>query len=337
MLHALVLLTVLALAPGGAAAIQVCATTTDLGSLVHEVGGDDVELTVFAKGTEDAHFVEPRPSFVRKLSGADLLVLNGMDLEIGWLPALVQNARNGRVLPAGPGYLDASRAIEALEVPGDAVDRSRGDVHAYGNPHYLLDPLNGLAVARLIRDRLRVLDPPNADGYDARLASFERRLRAALVGAPLAVNHDVVELARLAARAELRDFLVAEGHLDELAGWLGRTLPGFGVRAVADHNLWVYFARRFGVRMIGYLEPKPGVPPTTRHLQQLIEQMRAEGVKLIFSAAYYDPRHTRFVAEATGARVVEVAHQVGARPGTDDYLAMIGYNVRQLERGRAGD
>jgi ABC-type Zn uptake system ZnuABC Zn-binding protein ZnuA len=310
--------------------LAVCATTASLGSLLREVGGEDVAGTVFAKGTEDPHFVEPRPSFIKKLNRADLLVLNGMDLEIGWLQPLIQGARNPRARPGAVGYLDASTAIEPLEVPTGAVDRSMGDVHVYGNPHYLLDPLNGLAVARLIRDRLSELRPERADAFAERYEDFALRVGESLVGAELARKYDAEKLALLAERERLIPFLESQGEAAQLGGWLGLLHPRYGTPAVSDHRLWVYFARRFGLQMVGTLEPKPGVPPTTRHLRQLIEQMRAQDVKLILSASYYDPAHARFVAENTGARVAAVAQDVGARDGTDSYLAMVDYNVREV-------
>ena len=314
----------------GGKPIHVCATVSDLGSLTREVGGDQVSVTVFAKGTEDAHFVEAKPSFIKALSHADLYIQVGMDLEIGWAPVLLQNARNGAVLPGGRGYLDASRAISPLEVPTGPVDRSMGDVHPLGNPHYLLDPLNGLKVARLIRDKLITLRPEKKPYFDDRYASFSRRLGAALAGERLAKKYDVEKLALLFEYGRIGSFLKQQGEESFLAGWLGKMLPHYGTKVVADHNLWPYFARRFGISIIGFMEPKPGIPPTTKHLSALAELMGRERVRIVLAASYYDPRHARFISEKTGARVVRMAHQVGAREGTDDYLATIDYNVRQL-------
>jgi ABC-type Zn uptake system ZnuABC Zn-binding protein ZnuA len=312
-----------------AAPVEVCATTATLGSLAREVGGESASVTAFAKGTEDAHFVDPRPSFIKKLSQADLLVLNGMDLEIGWLPALLPAARNAAVLPGAPGYLDGSQVIAPLEVPVQ-FDRSMGDVHPYGNPHYLLDPVNGLAVAGLIRDRLSEIRPSEAAVFASRYADFERRVVEGLVGEKLAREHGVEKLSRLAGEGTLLSFLETSGDLPDLGGWLGLLRPRSGMMVAADHNLWAYFARRFELETVGYLEPKPGIPPTTAHLRVLIERMRARNVKLILSAAYYNPDHARFVAEQTGARVASMAHEVGAREGAEDYLRMVDYNVRQL-------
>jgi ABC-type Zn uptake system ZnuABC Zn-binding protein ZnuA len=327
-----------ALGQGDARPLQVAVTVPDLGSLVREIGGDQVAVTVFVKGTEDFHSVEAKPSFIKTLSEADLFVEMGMEMEMGWAPVLLQNARNAKVLPGGRGFLDASTVITPLEVPSGPVDRSMGDVHPAGNPHYLVDPISGLRVARLIRDKLIELRPERRGYFDDRYAIFRQRLGAALVGDALAKKYDVEKLALLFEAGKLSDFLKSQGEESLLSGWFGLMLPYRGAKAVADHNTWPYFARRFGISVIGFLEPKPGLPPTTKHLNELIESMRAQGVKVILANPYFDPRFAQFVAERTGAQVVNMAHQVGARPGTNDYIAMIDYNVRQLAgalRGRA--
>jgi ABC-type Zn uptake system ZnuABC Zn-binding protein ZnuA len=327
-----------ALAQGDARPLQVAVTVPDLGSLVREIGGDQVAVTVFAKGTEDAHFIEAKPSFIKALSEADLFIQNGMELEMGWAPTLQQNARNAKILPGARGFLDASTAITPLEVPSGPVDRAMGDVHPAGNPHYLLDPINGLRVARLIRDKLVELRPERREYFDGRYATFRQRLGAALVGDALAKKYDVEKLALLYEAGKLGDFLKSQGEESLLGGWFGLMLPYRGGKVVVDHNMWPYFARRFGISVIGFLEPKPGLPPTTKHLNELIDSMRSQGVKVILANPYFDPRFAQFVAERTGAQVVNMAHQVGARAGTDDYLAMINYDVRQLAgalRGRA--
>jgi ABC-type Zn uptake system ZnuABC Zn-binding protein ZnuA len=325
---------------GGALAapapLQACATVPELGSLVQDVGGDLVTVTVFAKGTEDPHFVEPKPSFIKALSLCDLYLQTGLDSEIGWAPVLLRNARNGAVLPGGRGFLDASRAITPLEVPTGPVDRSMGDVHPMGNPHYLLDPVNGLKVARLIRDKLIELRPEGRAYFEHRHDVFRRRLEAALIGERLATKYDAEKLALLFERGRLRAFLRDQGEESLLGGWLGQMLPHQGAKLVSDHNTWPYFTRRFGLHVIGQMEPKPGIPPTTSHLRALVERMRAEGVKAIVTVPYYDPRHARFVSQHTGATVASLAHQVGARADTDDYVRMLDYNVRQLAAALSG-
>jgi ABC-type Zn uptake system ZnuABC Zn-binding protein ZnuA len=210
------------------------------------------------------------------------------------------------------------------------VDRSMGDVHPFGNPHYLIDPIMGLKVAALLRDTLSRLRPQQRAYFDGRYDAFRQRIGDAMVGPTLARRYDAEKLATLFEYGKLTPFLEQQGAADQLAGWLEAMTPYHGTAAVDDHPIWTYFARRFGLRIAGHLEPKPGVPPTTRHLQELIEMMKAEHVPLVLAAAYYDPRHADFVASQTGARVARMANQVGARPGTDDYVAMADYNVRQV-------
>ena len=316
-----------------AAPIRVAATVPELGSLAKEIGGDQLSVEVFAKGTEDPHYLEAKPSFITTLSRADLYMQIGMDLEVGWAPLLLQNARNGRVQPGASGYLDASVAIAPLEVPTGFLDRTMGDVHPLGNPHYLTDPLEGLSVAALIRDRLAEIRPEKRTYFEQRYDQFAQRLAEALIGAELAQKYGVdgaVKLARLHRVGRLISFLKSQGEETLLGGWLGIMSPHYGVRAVDDHNMWPYFARAFGIDIIGHMEPKPGIPPSTRHLKILIERMQAEQVKLILTSADYDPKHAEFVSRRTGATVVPLANQVGARKGADDYLSMVEYNVKRV-------
>ena len=310
--------------------LKACATVPELGSLVQEIGGEQTTLTVFAKGTENAHFVVPKPSFIKALSTCDVYIQVGLDLEIGWAPPLLQNARNGAILPGGQGHIDASTAITPLEVSSVPVDRSMGDIHPFGNPHYLLDPMNGLRVARLLRDRLSVLRPTSAPYFAERYADFRRRLGVALVGQALADAYDFEKLAVLARHGRLEAFLKSQGQEALLGGWLGSLQPHAGNKLVGDHNAWVYFAQLFGFDMVAYLEPLPGIPPTTKHLNTVIELMKANGVRAVLAVAYYDPRYAQFISENSGAAVVPMAVQADSRPGTAHYLDMVDYNVKQL-------
>jgi ABC-type Zn uptake system ZnuABC Zn-binding protein ZnuA len=316
--------------------LRVVTTVPDLGSLVREVGGEQVEVTVLVKGAEDPHFVEAKPSFIKSLSQADMYVQVGMEAEVGWGPVLLQQARNARVLPGAPGYVDAATVIAPLEVPTGPVDRSMGDVHPFGNPHYLLDPVQGLKVARLLRDKLIAMRPAHRATFEAGYAAFRQRLGTALVGEVLARKYDVEKLALLSEHRKLSSFLESQGEAGLLGGWFGRLTPYAGSKAVSDHNVWPYFARRFHISLVAFLEPRPGVPPTTKHLQEVIRTMQALGVKLLLASAYYDPRHAQFVAQHTGAKVVPLANQVGARADTDDYISMVDYNVRQLALALGG-
>lgn len=329
----LALLALLVLAPIPATALEplkVVATVPTLGALVREIGGPLVSVTVLAKPTEDPHFVEAKPSSVKALSEADLYVQVGLQLEIGYAPVLLTGARNPNILAGQKGYVDASVAITPLDAPTTAIDRSMGDVHPAGSPHYLLDPINGLKVAALLRDALSALRPADAAAFAANYDAFRQRLDADLVGPALAKKYDAEKLATLFEYGKLLPFLEQQGAAAELGGWLGALAPYRGVRAVDDHPTWTYFARRFGIEIVGHLEPQPGVPPTTRHLQEIVDLIKTEHVPLLLAAAYYDPRHADFVARQTGATVVRMANQVGARPGTGDYLAMVSHNVAQL-------
>ena len=318
-----------ALAQGDAQPLQVAVTVPELGSLIREIGGDQVAVTVFAKGTEDAHFVEAKPSFIKTLSTADLFIQMGMELEMGWASALQQNARNSRILPGARGFLDASAAIVPLDMPIGPVDRSLGDVHPAGNPHYLLDPVNGLKVARLIQARLIELRPDRRHAFEQRYAVSARlggRLWWARHWRRSTTPRSSPSWMRRAGSRISSTRRAMEAGWGGGWGYLRRTA---GAKVVADHNLWPYFARRFGLSVVAFLEPNRG-PPTTKHLNEVIELMRAQRITVVLANPYFDPRGAQLVAQQTGARIVKMAHQVGARQGTDDYLQMVDYNVRQL-------
>jgi len=314
----------------GQESIRVVTTIPDLADLARIVGGDLVEASALTKGPEDPHFSQPKPSYIKALSEADALIVVGMDLEIGYVPVLLRGARNARVLPGAPGYIDASVAIDPMDVPQVAVDRSMGDVHAQGNPHYLVDPINGIRVAKLLMERFSTLRPAHATRFASGYEGFRRRAATALVGDALAAKYDIEQLMQLADLQRLDAFLTAQNDLEKLGGWLGRLRPFAGTAIVSDHRLWPYFARRFGLRVFADMEPVPGVPPSTRHLQELVERMRESSVKIILTSPYYDPRHARFLAEASDASIVKLTHQVGGAAGADDYLAAVDYNVRAL-------
>jgi ABC-type Zn uptake system ZnuABC Zn-binding protein ZnuA len=310
----------------------VCATTPDLAALCRAIGGDRVDVTCFTRGPEDPHFVEARPSMVRAISRAEVLVEIGRELEIGWLPLLVDNGRNGKVLAGQGSRIVAGDVVRRLGVPQGSVDRSQGDVHAAGNPHFLGDPLCGLQVAQLLCDRFGGLWPAERDRFAQNLTDFRKRLATAMVGEKVALlyGHDAEKLASLFPSGKLEELLRTQGDLADLGGWFGALLPLRGSTVVADHDLWPYFAERFGFEVVGFFEPKPGVAPTTAHLQGLVQAMKQKHVRAILSSPYFAPQHAELVARNTGASIAAMAHQVGARPGTDDYVAFVDYNVRCL-------
>ena len=310
--------------------LAVVATTADLGALARAVGGPDVLVTVLAKPAEDPHFVEAKPSFVRNLAAADLFLLVGFELEVGWAPTLIKSSRNPAVRAGAPGHVDCSEAVTPRNVPTGKVDRAQGDIHAGGNPHYLSDPIAGLKVAGLLRDRFAAARPEQKAAFEARHAAFAKRIGAALVGPKLAAKYDVDKLALLFEHQKLGQFLEKQGEGKDLAGWLGSLSPYAGTLVVADHDLWPYFAARFGLVVHRFLEPKPGIPPTTRHLAEVIEAMKDRKIGIILATPYFDPRHAEFAAGATGAKIVRLAHQTGALGGGDDYVDFVDQNVRRL-------
>jgi ABC-type Zn uptake system ZnuABC Zn-binding protein ZnuA len=312
--------------------LRVFTTVPDLAALAREVGGDRVETFSAVAGPEDPHFAEARPSYIKELSRADAYIQVGMELEIGYAENLLRNARNAKVLPGAPGHIVASEVITPLDRPSGPISRAMGDVHGAGSPHFLVDPLSGLAVAELIRQRLSTIRPADASYFTERSASFRAEVGKRLVGETLHVKYDGAKLALLAQQGRLATFLEQQGDAAKLGGWLGLLAAHFPARVVDDHPIWPYFARTFGLDVVAHLEPKPGIQPTTAHLKQVIEKMKAENVRVLLQAAYYDDRHARFVADATSASIAKLAHQVGALPGTASYLEMIDFNVGAVAR-----
>jgi ABC-type Zn uptake system ZnuABC Zn-binding protein ZnuA len=288
------ILTVASVSPAFAA-LRVVTTTEDLASITREVGGDRVEVTALAKGYQDPHFVEPKPSFILAMNRADLLVVVGRDLEIGWLPTLITSARNTKVQPGSAGYLDASLTVKILEIPTGQITRAMGDVHPQGNPHYWLDPGNGRRIALAVRDRLTQLDPAGRAVYQQRYDGFDKRLAA----------------------AEQR--------------WEAALAPYRGTKLVTYHRSWPNFMERWGLVVMGYVEPKPGIPPSPSHTLELISDMKAQGVKLIVVEPYFDKRTPQSVATQVGGQVLELSPSVGGTKAAGDYIALFDYNVTLLQ------
>lgn len=318
--------------------LVVCATTPNLGALVREIAaGTDVDVHVFAKPTQDPHFVRALPSFVKELSQAELLVVVGLDLEAGWAPALIERARNPAVRRGQPGYLDASTAVRPLGVPDAGTDRSAGDVHPRGNPHFLMDPVSGVAVADAIAIRLGELRPGERERYAANAADLRRRVGGVVFGPELAEVYDFTKLLQLHRADRLRAFLEGQGDLAKLGGAMRILVDARGARVLADHDAWRYLADSFGFETVGFLEPGPGIPPSTSHLRALIERTATTPVRAILRVPYFDARAVDFVAKETGTPAIVLAHQVGALPDTDDYIAMVEENLARLARAIGGE
>lgn len=286
--------TLLTLRVGAQATVNVVTTTEDLASLAREIGGSAVKVEAIARGYQDPHFVEPKPSYILKLLKADLLIVVGRDLESAWLPPLVQQSRNARIQPGAPGYLDASLTAKILDLPAGPVTRAMGDVHALGNPHYWLDPGNGRRVAREIVGALSALQPARASYFDQQYADFDRRL----------------------SQAERR--------------WDAMMEPYRGVRVVTYHRSWSNFAERFGLDIIGFVEPRPGIPPTPAHTRDLVRDMLRQNVRIVLVEPYFDFRTPNAIARDAGARVVEMWPSVGGTKGADDYISLFDHDLRLL-------
>lgn len=276
------------------AAVRIVTSLQDLASLAQSVGGKRVDAFSLAKGYQDPHFVEPKPSFVLKLSRADLLIVAGLDMEIGYLPPLLDQSRNSKIRPGSPAYLDASVGCEILERPAGVVTRAMGDVHPYGNPHYWLDPRNGRTIARAIARKLSALDPSGAAEYRANLAAFEAKLTE------------------------------GEKRWDAMLG------PFAGREVVTYHNSWPNFLKRFKLKAAGYIEPKPGIPPSPAHVIQLVNLMRARRIPVILMEPYFDERTPKSIAQKTRAKLLTFIPSVGGVPAAKDYVALFDYDVKLL-------
>lgn len=310
--------------------LRVVVTSTDVASLAREVGGDRVQVFCLSQGAEDPHTLEIKPGFVRELNQADLFVQVGLGLENAWLKDLMTPVKNPDVKPGGRSNLNLGRGVRPLEGPlGVGIV---GTFHEEGNPHYLLDPLEGLRAARALRDRLGLLRPQWSKEFLQRESAFAQKLALALAGPECAKDRDfeavMLQFEQVVTKVEL-DALLKE---HQLGGWLGELIPYRGRMVIGDHDLWPYFERRFGLNVLFYLEPSPGSPPTIRHLQLVVDQMKERKVNIILTAPYFDPRHAKFVSSRTGATIVPMAHQTGGRPGTDNYLDLVRHNVEQLLR-----
>jgi len=287
-------LAVLAMAPPAGAAVNVMATTEDLADLVRQVGGDRVKVESIARGYQDPHFVEAKPSFILKLAKADLLVAVGRELEIGWLPPLIQQSRNAKVQPGAEGYLDASLTAKVLEIPTGQITRAMGDVHPLGNPHYWLDPGNGRRIAKAIADKLSQMAPADAAYFASRYADFDRRL----------------------AEAEKR--------------WDATMAPYKGLKVVTYHRSWANFVDRFSLDVIGYVEPRPGIPPSPGHTIDLIGEMKRQNVKILMVEPYFDLKTPQSIGRETGAKVVVMPPSVGGEKEITDYISLFDYDLNLL-------
>src|SRR4029453_5572830 len=274
--------------------VNVITTTEDLAAIAREVGGDRITVESIARGYQDPHFVEAKPSFILKLQKADILVAIGRELEIGWLPPLIQQSRNAKVQVGGNGYVDASLNARILEIPQGQITRAMGDVHPLGNPHYWLDPENGKAIAREIADKLSQLQPNDRAYFQQRMDDFTSRLTEA-------------------------------GKR-----WASMMAPFKGTKVVTYHRSFPNFAERFGLDVIGYVEPRPGIPPSPQHTLDLINEMKRQNVKLVLVEPYFDLKTPNSIGRETGAEVLVMPPSVGGVKEVTDYFKLFDYDINLL-------
>ncbi len=284
----------------------ILTTTTDLESITRKITGERAEVRSIAAGTEDPHFLTARPSFVVMARDADAWIRVGMELEIGWEGPILRDSRNRQIQVGAPGHIDASEGIIPLDVPERRVTRDMGDVHAHGNPHYLLDPLNVRIAAGTIASRLSTLFPQHADAFQDNLANFRNTLDRRMFGNALVDHYGGARLWTLEVEDMLFRTLEADGMSADLGGWYGRLAPHSGRPVVTYHRTWTYLLNRFGLDDPIELEPKPGIPPTSRHLARVVEIVREQDIRVILHEPFYSRRAADLVAERTGAQVLLV-------------------------------
>lgn len=276
-----------------AGTVKVVTTTMDMKSITEMIGGNKVSVQSIATGYQNPHFVDPKPSYIISLSNADLFVTVGLDLETGWSPQLLSSSRNSKIQKGSPGYVDASEGVGLLQVP-TSVNRGEGDIHIYGNPHYWLDPLNGKVIARNIATGLERVDPSNKEYYEINLHAFFSKI----------------------------DVKVRE--------WTAKMAPYKGSKIIAYHNEWVYFERRFGLQIVDFMEPKPGIPPSPSQLVKVIREVQANKIRVIISSPYFTTSSSDVVAKQTGVKELTLATSVGAFSNIKNYFDLFDYDIDQL-------
>jgi zinc/manganese transport system substrate-binding protein len=274
--------------------VNVITATQDLAAIGAEIGGDRITIESIAKGYQDPHFVEPKPSFLLKLQKADLLVVVGLQLEIGWLPPLITQSGNSKIQSGNAGYMDMSQYCEILEIPTTQVTRAMGDVHPLGNPHYWLNPENGRRIAKAYQTKLSEMRPADAAYFAQRYADFDKRLT------------------------------------ESIKRWDAQMAPYRGRKVVTYHRSWPNFCEHFGLNVVDYVEPKPGIPPTPSHTLEVINTMKREGIKLILVEPYFDLRTPNSIAQAVGGQVLVLLPSVGGVKEVNDYFQLFDYDIKLL-------
>ncbi len=314
--------------------VHVVCTLPTLAALAQEIGGDRVEITTLARGDQDPHFVSPTPVLMKKTREADLMIENGISLEL-WADEVANGSGNSRIFKGNPGRLIASSGIPTLEIPS-VLTREMGDIHPQGNPHVWLDPMRVKVQAVNICEALKRTDPSGAEIYESRMKDFHNRIDNALFGPELLKLVGIQKLTRLVANGELHSFLQNNNFGGEplsakAGGWLKTAEALRGVKAYEFHRVWVYFVRVFGMQLVGTIEERPGIPPGPQHVRDLTEKIKAEKIPLILVDNFCDPALPRRIAQETGARVVVLPNQVGGESGIPTYIDLMDHIIKKIK------
>ena len=319
--------TTIGMRPASALAVDVVCTLPWLGSITQEIA-PDARVTVLAKGTEDPHFLSPTPALMSSVTGADLFIENGLNLEL-WSQRLIDGAGNPKIRRGQPGYVLATAGVKPMEIPSE-LTRARGDLHPQGNPHVWLDPLNAPIVADNIAAGLGRVDPSHAAQYQQRAKAFRARVYERTFGKDLVDFMGGPLLERLARGHKLRTFLQQKGLNERLGGWMREGDALHGKPIIFYHQSWTYFIDRFGLKLVGYIEDRPGISPSAAHRHDLVDAMIANHVQIIGVIVYYDHRLAHALARDTEAKVVRIPGDVGGDPEATDWFRLIDTLIHQL-------
>ena len=329
-----ILLVFLLVSPAqGAEKINVVATLSTYADIAEYVGRENVKVNYIVDGDQDAHFVRPKPSYAVLLSDADLFVSTGLDLEL-WVPSLVDMSKNANIRSGQKGFVAAYDGIKLLDKP-DVLSRSEGGLHIYGNPHITTSPLNLKIVAENIAIGLGKIDPANSEYYRSNSKKFQEEIDNKTFGEELVKLMGGSLLTKLANNGTLIDFLSSKEYkgkkmIDYLGGWMKEALPLRGKKIVAYHKNWIYFQEIFGIEIIGYVEPKPGIPPSPKHVEELVGEMKKNNVQVLLAANYFDENKVRRICEKVGAKPVIVPMYVGGAPNTESVFKLFDLWIKGL-------
>lgn len=320
-----------------AAPLRVVTTTQDLASIARSVGGNRATVTALISGARDPHRLEAKPSFMAAVARADLFIAVGLDLEVGYEKSVLQGSRNRNVQIGSPGHLYGHEgAVRILEKPSGPVSRAHGDIHPGGNPHYWLDPYNARAMARAFASKMAALQPQDAAFFRANASNFAENIDRQMFGSALVAKFGADKLWAWDNEGQLRQNLQSNNALGQLGGWAAKLAPYRGRPIITYHRSWSYFVDRFGLKVAGELEPKPGLDPTPGHMRNIVQIVQQQSVKVLLQEPFYSTRDAKFVASRTSAKVVVAPNSVGHDPAAKDYFSLIDTIVTRVSGALGG-